>query len=70
MAKTHVRIKWKNGDTIDETIVSLPLKTGDEAFRFLEAFEEKCGGPIKDSARDQRWLQVEAQRNSTAAKAA
>ena len=70
MPETHARIRWKNEDTVDETIVALPLKTGDEAFRFLEAFEAKCGGPINDPARDRRWLQVEAERKSTAAKAA
>lgn len=71
MPETHARIRMKQPDgAVEESIVSFPLKTGDEAFRFLEAFEAKCGGPIRDAKRDRRFESVMKERNATAAKAA
>lgn len=65
MTETHARIRWKHGEQVDESIVAIP-----DAFRFLEVFEQKCGGPIRDHARDRRFDAVMKERNLTAAKAA
>lgn len=67
MPETHARIRWKHGDQVDESIVSFPLKTGDEAFRFLDEFEKACGGPVKDAARDRRWLDIQRENAAKAA---
>lgn len=69
MPETHARVRWKHDDQVDESIVTFPLVTGDEAFRFLEEFEKACGGPIKDAARDRRWVDIQREK-ATAAKAA
>lgn len=70
MTEAHARIRLKHGDQVDESIISFPLKAGDEAFRFLDEFEKACGGPIKDPKRDRRFGQVMAERKSTAARKA
>ena len=56
MAHTRARIRFTEPDgSVRQCVIEFPLKTGDEAFRFLEEFERKCGGPIPQPKRDMRW---------------
>ena len=57
----EARIQLRDGDTVRHYRIEIQ-RDGDEAFRFLEEFERKCGGPIPQLQRDRRWLELQVQK--------
>lgn len=59
-----------SGGGVAEFRLEIPSRTGSEGFDFLDALEKRTEGRIPDPARDRRWLEMMARKESEAKKRA
>lgn len=59
MKPTYATILTNPDGKVLNAVIEIPLKTGDEAFKFIEAFQRKCGVvPKRDPEADKRLAAV------------